>query len=71
MNASAGRREYLTPEFCKSLTLTADHPKAGSLRLETEFLGRLAEEVKAGNVGYWLGQLRKAQKPKQTGRAKK
>jgi len=60
MQGSAGRRDFLTDEFCIKLTLTADHPNPESKKLECEFLGRLLTELKNGNIGYWLGKLRKA-----------
>lgn len=70
IQASAGRNAFLSDAYATSLTIKADHPDVLSKELECEFLGRLMNELKLGNIGYWLGQLRKAQKPK-SGRAKK
>lgn len=65
-SAGSGRNGGLGV-YCYKLTLTVDHPSEGCAEMEGEFLSRLLRELKAGNTGFLLGQLRKWQdepKPK-------
>lgn len=63
MSASVGRHDPdLTATYCRKLILSADHPNKKSEAMEAEFLARLLTEIKVGNVGYWLGKIRRAQK---------
>ncbi len=65
IHGSVGRHDPdLTPTFCRKLTLEAKQVSSVETAIEAEFLARLLTEIKAGNVGYWLGKFRTAQKPK-------
>ena len=59
---SAGRHDFLSPTFCKHLSLTAD------TELEAEFLARIEKEIRDGNIGFWLSNIKLAREQKAKGK---
>lgn len=63
IKASAPRdRSKDLRDWCGILTLKADHSNEMEREFEEEFLARLYNELRCGNLGFWLAKMRREQK---------